>query len=238
MQRLYVPYSDAVAARICEELDRGRTLQEICRSEGMPASATVQRWARENIGGFRDRYRKSAHPIGRQSEYSRAIADRVCDGLYEGRTLRDICAGEGMPAAATILNWMKADLDGFGARYREARDAGYLLIADDILDIADDGRNDWVARRGAGGKDMPVLDREAVRRSRLRVMVRCWLLSRMLPRMFGHRVSHEASVDPNQSLREVMRQIDGRTSHWNSSGAGEASAKEGACCPHCGGKLA
>jgi hypothetical protein len=52
-----------------------------------------------------------------------------------------------MPAATSVQNWLKDDREGFRARYREAREVGYHAIADEMLTIVDDRRNDWIVRR-------------------------------------------------------------------------------------------
>ena len=36
----------------------------------------------------------------------------------------------------------------FAAQYAQAREVQYLAIADELLEIADDGRNDWMHRNG------------------------------------------------------------------------------------------
>jgi len=42
-----------------------------------------------------------------------------------------------MPSDRTAQAWMKTDRDGFATRYRQAREIGYLVTADTIIDIAD-----------------------------------------------------------------------------------------------------
>lgn len=234
MAQSHTHYSEAVAARICEELRRGRSLNDVCRDDGMPAKGTVQRWVRENIAGFAARYDEVAHPAGRRTEYDRALADRICEGLWDGRTLRAICEEDGMPAPPTVLKWVKADHDDFAARYRAARDGAYMLMADDILDIADDvSAHQRLRRDGRGGTEV-VVDPGAVTHSRLRVKTRCWLLARMLPRTYGSQGKLDA--DGDDALKRVLREIDGRTRYRYPNGSA-AAAPARTCCPHCGGKL-
>jgi hypothetical protein len=54
--------------------------------------------------------------------YSEAIAERILDGLMEGRTLTEICNDTGMPSTSTVRLWVAEDRDGFAARYRQVRD--------------------------------------------------------------------------------------------------------------------
>jgi terminase small subunit-like protein len=160
MRRRRIDYTDAVAARICDELRRGRKLMAICRDDGMPSRGTVLGWARANRHGFGERYRGLAHPHGTTSLYTRALADHICGELRTGRTLTDICDDPGMPSNRAVRAWMTDDRDGFAVRYRQARQIGYLAMADEIIDIADDARNDWMARRGRRRRDTRLQPRE------------------------------------------------------------------------------
>jgi hypothetical protein len=53
--------------------------------------------------------------------YSRAVAEKICAGLAEGRRLVSICAEEGMPSTRTVFRWLSAHPD-FLARYEQARE--------------------------------------------------------------------------------------------------------------------
>jgi hypothetical protein len=239
MATIRIGYSDAIAQRILDELDRGRRLSDICRDDGMPSETTVHRWARRDMYGFAERYARSRPPIGGPVIYTPALAERICDELRTGRTLHDLCAEEGMPADSTVLNWMKTDRDGFRARYWRAREIGYLAMADEIIAIADDGRNDWMDRQAVQAGEAPATDPESVARSRLRITARCWLLSKMLPRLFGNRLSVETVHEAGDSLRALLQAIDGRTRGLPAAApAGrDAASGKARCCPHCGGRL-
>src|SRR5690606_35883601 len=106
---------------------------------------------------------------GRPTTYSAEIADEICRRLAEGETLRAICRELDIPAS-TVLEWVRDDRDGFSERYARARELGYEVMADELIEIADGGSGDW-------------------QRDRLRVDTRKWLLARMLPRRYGDRVT-------------------------------------------------
>ena len=94
---------------------------------------------------------------GRPSTYSQEIADEVCRRLAGGESLRAICRDEGIPDESTVRLWALDDREGFAAQYARAREVQFLAIADELLEIADDGRNDWMQRRGndeRGGWDV------------------------------------------------------------------------------------
>jgi len=97
-----------------------------------------------------------------------------------------------MPHDSTVRNWVLDDREGFSAQYARAREIGYMTMADELLEIADDGKNDWMKRNGEGSQ----LNGEHVQRSRLRVDTRKWLLSKALPKVFGDKITHEGGEKP------------------------------------------
>jgi hypothetical protein len=130
--------------------------------------------------------------------YSRDVADLICARLSEGMSLRETCSrlreerpGQGMPSAPTVRLWVNQDIDGFAERYACAREQQALHWADEILEVADDGTNDWVERVTAKGQKEVLLDREHVMRSNLRVDARKWLLAKLHPVTFGDKVQQQ-----------------------------------------------
>lgn len=131
-----------------------------------------------------------AKKIGRPSSFTQAKADQLCELIVQKWTLRQIEAREDMPGHATILRWLEAFPD-FRTQYARAMELRADIMADELLEIADDGRNDWVERENADGSSFMALDHEHVTRSKLRVDARKWLLSKMAPKKYGERVVAE-----------------------------------------------
>ena len=129
------------------------------------------------------------------STFSQDLADTICRELSSGRTLRDVCRDEGMPPESTVRLWALDDREGFAAQYARAREIGYHSMADELMEISDDGRNDWMERRGDDDAGW-VLNGEHVQRSRLRVDTRKWALSKALPKIYGDKLdlNHEGKV--------------------------------------------
>lgn len=122
-------------------------------------------------------------PPGRISDYSKELADKICELLAEGNSLRKICAVDGMPAVSTVIGWHIQNREGFSEHYTRARQIGYETLADAILDESDDASNDVT-----GELEMP--NGVAVQRSRLKVDTRKWLLSKCLPKIYGDKLEH------------------------------------------------
>lgn len=123
---------------------------------------------------------------GRPSEYTQARADLICEMLANGMSLRTVCKHEGMPDGATVFKWMRTNED-FLKQYTRAKQESSDAMAEEILDIADDGRNDWMEKQ-VGRTTIKVPDNEVLQRSRLRVDTRKWLMAKMKPKRYGDKI--------------------------------------------------
>jgi hypothetical protein len=124
-------YTPELAERILREVESGRTLHDVCRDHGIPAYSTVRGWMQKDRDGFAARLRHARTVnrgrVSRATIYTAELAERVLQGLLNGRPLRDICLDDGMPAASTVRLWVSVDRDGFAGRYRRARASGQPL---------------------------------------------------------------------------------------------------------------
>lgn len=97
-----------------------------------------------------------------------------------------------MPAQSTVYLWLESKPD-FSEQYATSRDCGLDAMAEETLEIADDGTNDWMKRQNKDGSTVDVVDSEHINRSRLRVDTRKWYLSKLAPKRYGERLQHEHS---------------------------------------------
>jgi len=90
-------------------------------------------------------------------------------------------------------------------------------FAEEILEIADDGSNDWIERELESGHVVKVADHKHIARSRLRVDTRKWLMSKLLPKKYGDRLGVDTQIDlvarvetmtPNQRLARAEELIE------------------------------
>jgi hypothetical protein len=125
---------------------------------------------------------------GRPSLFKASVAEKLCTLLVEGRTLRAICADASMPSKATVMRWL-AQHEEFRDQYARAREAQADTLAEEVIEIADDGAGDMV--QDEDGKER--VDWENVNRSRLRVDARKWFASKVAPKRYGERISQELS---------------------------------------------
>ena len=163
---------------------------------------------------------------GRPSLYTQALAEEICERIANGETLNQICRDEHMPERRTVVDWALNDRDGFSARYARARDAQLEHWADEIVEISDDGSNDWIERETKSGRVITVLNDEAVQRSRLRADNRKWLLSKLKPERYGDKLELSGKLDLNKQTDE---QLDARIAHLiGKAGIAGAAGGEGA----------
>lgn len=122
---------------------------------------------------------------GAPSIYTQDLADEFCHQISMGKSLRTICSMEGMPDGKTIFNWFRTK-EGFVQQYARAKAESAEAMAEEILDIADDGRNDWMEKVDKDGNCIGwMLNGEHVKRSRLRIDTRRWLASKLKPKKYG-----------------------------------------------------
>lgn len=121
---------------------------------------------------------------GRPTAYEQELADTIIARLAAGESLRAICKDPGMPAESTVRLWATDNRNGFSAHYTRAREAQMDALAEDILEIADD-------------------EGEDVNRARLRVDTRKWLMSKIAPKRFGERKSHEVAGPNGGPLQTI-----------------------------------
>lgn len=127
---------------------------------------------------------------GRPSLFTQDIADQICRQMATGMSLREICRQNGMPAESTVRLWAVEDYQGFSAQYTRARQALADYWADEVIDIADNSANDWMVRQQGEG-EIEIANHDHINRSRLRVDTRKWLLSKVLPKVYGDKTTNE-----------------------------------------------
>lgn len=147
-------------------------------------------------------------PVARPTSYTKEIGDLICERLAEGKSLLSICKKEEMPHKTTVYRWLLSDNDlhdEFRTNYALAREIQYQSMADELMDIADDGTNDYVVSNSEEG-DLCRVNPEAIGRSRLRVDTRKWFMSKVLPK-FKDKPEESASTDMASVLQSLIDKL-------------------------------
>jgi len=142
-------------------------------------------------------------PAGRPSNYSDKLADAICEDIVLGLSIREIAAKDNRPSEATIWRWVATNAE-FQDRYTRAKEGQAERFAEELIEIADDGTNDWMLRN-QGEETIVVADHEHIQRSRLRVDARKWLMSKMAPKKYGDKtqVEHSGTLTFEQMVAEA-----------------------------------
>lgn len=105
--------------------------------------------------------------------------------------IAEIGRDDTMPDASTIFRWLAKD-DDFCDRYTRAKAISADHMEEDMLDIADNGENDWMERNDSEGENIGwQVNGEHIQRSRLRIETRKWLMSKLKPKKYGDKLVTE-----------------------------------------------
>jgi hypothetical protein len=135
--------------------------------------------------------------------FNQVAADSVCAMLEDGKSLRAACK-ELELTPSHVLQWSKDNKD-FAEQYMRAREVGYKLLADEIIDIADEKE---VQVRYDGEDTTLDLSPTAIARNRLRVDTRKWMLSKMLPKIYGDKLDMNHGVQEDNPLAKLFEQLE------------------------------
>ncbi|WP_283149000.1 hypothetical protein [Silvimonas soli] len=134
--------------------------------------------------------------MARPTRYTNAMAERICERLMGGESLRRICKSDDTPDQATVYRWLNQN-KSFREQYTRAREVQADTLADEIIDIADDGINDSYVDEDSGAERT---NYDVIARSKLRVDARKWLAGKMAPKKYGEKIQQELSGPGGEPL--------------------------------------
>ena len=109
--------------------------------------------------------------VGRPSLYSNELVDRICEWISEGKSLRSFCRIEGNPGFQTVLDWLNDDDKlYFRSKYARAREIQAEVMADELLEIADDTKPDQLK----------------LAHDKMKIETRQWIAAKLLPKKYGN----------------------------------------------------
>lgn len=127
--------------------------------------------------------------------FTHALADKICDQLAQGISLNKICKQGDMPCRQTIYSWIYHNTgevrgddgqiirEGFLDKYTRARNIGLDVMADNMLEMGEDGFTDAI--HPETGERMKVLSKESVMLAKIRADNTKWYLSKIAPKKYG-----------------------------------------------------
>jgi len=103
-----------------------------------------------------------------ESKRTPEIIAAILKGLEDGKSLRRICAGKGMPSKGAFLNWVDEDAE-LADQYTRVRARGWDAMAEQAVDEAEEAEDASLAR--------------------LAFDARRWYLGKMAPKKYGDKVA-------------------------------------------------
>ncbi len=123
------------------------------------------------------------------------LEDDILSRIACGESLRGICAENGMPNISTVIRWLAADED-FARKYTRAREMQAEILADEMLDIADNDKSDRIDIKDKDGNIIRTEQNNvAVARSKLKLEQRRWWAEKLRPKVYGNKVAVGGSDD-------------------------------------------
>ena len=142
---------------------------------------------------------------GRQTIFTEELADRICERLLNGDSLRQICADESMPNRSTVYRWMDEN-EAFAAKCARAREAQGDYMDDLIYDEARECTND------------------NFQAARVRISAYQWRASKLKPKKYGDRITQEHTGPGGAPLEQPSVRI---TFPPNTPGEGTDAGESG-----------
>lgn len=122
-------------------------------------------------------------PAHRPSSFTQEKAEKFCDLIADGMSLKQACAVIEC-GKSTIFRWVGANPE-FLTQYNAAMLWRTDNLADEILGIADDASEDYKDEQHGDNMPVRVVDKETLGRSTLKIEARKWLLAKLLPQRYG-----------------------------------------------------
>lgn len=113
------------------------------------------------------------------------ICKVIFANMTEGISLRK-SAIEANISPSSAMDWI--DELNLGEQYARANNELMLFWADQVVDIADDSKNDYIETESGFRPNT-----ELVARSRLRIDSRKWILSKLAPKKYGDKLDLSSS---------------------------------------------
>lgn len=137
-------------------------------------------------------------PVGRPLEYMPEIRDRICEEVALGNSLRTICKADDMPAVSTVFKWLRLYPE-FVDQYTIAKQEQTEAYVEELVDIADNGTNDWMATNAEDNLGYKVMG-EHIQRAKLRIETRKWIAAKLKAKKYGEKITQEHTGDAFSSF--------------------------------------
>jgi hypothetical protein len=148
---------------------------------------------------------------GRPSKYTPEMVDRICElvATHECGLTRLTEMYDDIPDRVNINLWRRKYPE-FRSRYAQAKCEQIEFITEDIIEIADDGRNDYMESMDENDNIGYRFNGEAVARARLRIDTRKWLACKLVPKLYGDLKEEIVNNDIHEDSMKRKQEMDAK----------------------------
>jgi hypothetical protein len=139
----------------------------------------------------------SINMAGRPPIYTEEIGNAICEWIADGKSLLQWCKLNDYRYGTVMAELSRNKL--FADNYAHARADQAHKLAEEIIQIADDGENDTYI--DDDGKVRT--DHDAINRSRLRVDARKWYAGKLLPKKYGEKLELAGGLEVKKSTSDM-----------------------------------
>lgn len=116
--------------------------------------------------------------MARPTKYTEKLGIFICNQIANGKSLKKVCEMKDMPHRTTVHSWLlDNEKEEFYYNYEKAVNVRTDNMFDDIEDIANNEKGE-------------------VQRDRLKVDVRKWYLSKVMPKKYGDKIDITSDNKP------------------------------------------
>lgn len=138
--------------------------------------------------------------------YTTELAEKFCAAIADGKATRTVCKMAGMPSKATVYRWLRENPE-FAAMYEQATDERTDAQIEEIVDIA----------------DKVALDKDAIKKAKLRIYARLEAAQKMKPKKYGPKVQTE--ITGGLTVNSVKDLTDDQLAAIAAGGGGGAAGQ-------------
>lgn len=122
----------------------------------------------------------------------------ICEKIAtSSMSLRRILEDETLPSVSELYRWFNEPAIGERIRelYARAKSDQMDYLAEEMLEIADDARNDLMYTQFGEQEN-----KEVVNRSKLRIDTRKWLACHLKPKVYGEKIEHAGEIKSTEGF--------------------------------------
>jgi hypothetical protein len=115
-----------------------------------------------------------------------SVVNDICEWIASGKSLRAYCRQPGKTPLTTVMEWLNnPENDDFRNKYARAREIQAEVLADELMEIADEDKHDALK----------------LQHDKMKIETRQWIAAKLLPKKYGNKLEFE---DVSKQQRKLV----------------------------------